>query len=189
MPAPARFDADDAMIVLSDLQPQIVARGTRTNPENDLRKAVSILVGAAGVLGLPIFSSVVPWGAGSVAETIDELKGLPPIARSTVGVFEDEDSRRAIAEHGRSVMAIGGVSSEVAVLHATLGALRAGYAVHVLTDACGGFTGRTEDAAFQQMEAAGATMSSVPSFLTSVMPSITDPRAQAVFAGLSRFWS
>ena len=189
MQAPARFDADDAMIVLSDLQPQIVARGTRTSSEHGLLKAVSILVEAAGVLGLPVFSSVVPWGAGGAAETIDELKDLPSMARPTVGVFEDGDSRRVIAGHGRSVMAIGGVSSEVAVLHATLGALRAGHAVHVLTDACGGFTDRTEAAAFRQMEAAGATMSGVASFLTSVMPSITDPRAQAVFAALSRFWS
>ena len=92
MQTPARFDADDAIIVLSDLQPQIVARGSRTNPENDLRKAVSILVEAADVLGVPMFSSVVLWGAGGVAETIDELKGLPSMARSTVGVFEDEDS-------------------------------------------------------------------------------------------------
>lgn len=189
MQAPARLNADDTIIVLSDLQPQIVARGTRTSSEDDLRKAVSILVEAAGALGLPVFSSVVPWAAGGAPETIDELSGVPSLARSTVGVFDDENSRRAIAEHGRSVIAIGGVSSEVAVLHATLGALRAGHTVHVLTDACGGFTERTENAAFRQMEAAGATMSSVASFLAGVMPSITDPRAQAIFAGLSRFWS
>lgn len=189
MQAPARFDAADAMVVLSDLQPQIVARGTRTTSEYGLLRAVSILVEAAGVLAMPVFSSVVPWGAGGASETIGELKGVPSLARSTVGVFECENSRRAIEGHGRSVVAIGGVSSEVAVLHASLGALRAGHTVHVLTDVCGGFTERTENAAFRQMEAAGATMSSVASFLTSVMPSITDTRAGAVFAGLSRFWS
>lgn len=183
------MDTTDAMIVLSDMQPAIVGRGCRTMSESALRKAVSILRAAANVLEVPLFNSVIPLGPDGVGtETIDELAGEPSMARSTVGIFEDDGSRDALAGYGRSVIAIGGVSTEVAVLHSVLGALRTGHEVHVLTDACGGFDVRTETAAFRQMEAAGATMSSVPSFLTGMMGSLIEPRGQAILAALSRFW-
>lgn len=190
MQTPLRLATTNAMVVLSDMQPPIVARGSRTTPERDLRKAVSILSESAGILGIPLFGSVIPLGAGeSGTEAIDELAGQRCMVRQTVGVFDDDATRDAIASHDRPIIAIGGVSTEVAALHAVLGALRIGHAVHVLTDACGGFDARTEAAAFRQMEEAGATMSSVPSFLTAMIGSLADADGQAVLASLSRFWS
>lgn len=163
--------------------------GNRTNPEATLRQAVSILVEATQVLGIPILRSVISLQRGVVPETIKELRGEPPIVRSMVGVFDHEGSRQVFEAHGRSVIAIGGISSQIAVLHAVLGARRSGHAVHVLVDACGGLGKRTERAAFNQMEAAGATMSSVASFLTGMTPSLKDSRTQAVFGSLSPLWT
>lgn len=84
--------------------------------------------------------------------TIEGLRGEPPVVRSTVGVFDHAESRRVIDAHGRPVVAIGGISSKIAVPHAVLGARRSGHAVHVLVDAYGGFSGRSK-AAFRQTEA------------------------------------
>ena len=39
------------------------------------------------------------------------------------------------------------------------------------------------------MMAAGAVLSSVPSFLTGMIGSLADAEGQAVLAGLSRLWS
>ena len=186
--AQGQWTPGDAVVVLVELQPEIMV-GSRTNPETELRQAVSMLVEGTGALGIPIVRSVISLAPGVAPATIEELRGEPPVVRSTVGVFDHAGSRQAINAHGRPVIAIGGISSEIAVLHAVLGARRSGYAVHVLVDACGGFSERTEQAAFRQMEAAGATLSSVASFLTSLTPSLDDPRARAVFGSLSRLWT
>ena len=120
---------------------------------------------------------------------IEELDGKPPVVRSTVGVLDHAESRKLLVAHNRRVVAIGGVSSEVAVLQSVLGARRLGYSVHVLVDVCGSLSERTEQAAFRQMEQAGATLSSVPSFLTGLTPDLDDPRFQAVLGLLSRLWA
>lgn len=185
---PRSLVAEDLVIVLADLQPQIVER-SRSNPQPSLRRASGILVEGASAFGIPILRSVIRLGPGTVPEAIEELAGEPPVIRSTVGVLDHEESRDALAAHDRSTIAIGGVSSEVAVLHSVLGARRLGYAVHVLVDVCGSPDARTEQAAFRQMEAAGATLSSVPSLLTSLAPDLHSPDFGVVIGLLSRLWA
>ena len=178
----------DVVVVLTDLQPQIVSR-SRTNPDACLRRAARILVDGAGILGIPVLRSVIRLEPGVAPEAIEELDGEPALVRSTVGVLDHGASREAVLAHGRAAIAIGGVSSEVAVLHAVLGARRLGRAVHALVDVCGSRNERTEQAAFRHMEAAGATLSSVPSLLAGLTPDLDDPRAHAVLGLLSRPWA
>lgn len=180
--------ASDLIIVLTDLQPEIVRR-SRTNSETSLRRASGILRDAAGALGIPVLQSVIRLGPGTTSEVISELDGGEPLIRSTVGVFDHDESRNAIRAHGRTVVAVGGVSSEVAVLHAVLGARRLGYPVHVLVDVCGSLDERTEAAAFKRMEAAGATLSSIPSLITELTPDLDSPGFGAMLGLLSRLWS
>jgi Isochorismatase family len=80
---------------------------------------------------------------------------------------------------------IGGVSSEIAILHSVLGARRRGYELFVLTDCCAGLGQRTEASAFHQMQAAGATLSNLSSFFTGFVPHIDHPAGE-VSSRLSR---
>lgn len=182
------LDPDDLVIMLADLQPQIVRR-SRTSPEANLRRAASVLLEAAGVFGIPVWRSVIRLGPGALPEVIEELQDAPAVIRTTVGVFDHEESRTALLGHSRSVFAIGGVSSEVAVLHAVLGARRLGHGVHVLVDVCGGLDDRAERAAFGRMEAAGATLSSVASLLTELAPDMDSDEFPVVLGLLSRLWA
>lgn len=180
--------AEDVVIVLLDLQPQIVAR-SRTNPEPRLRLASAVLAQAADALSIPILRSLIRLDPEVVPTTIEELQSHPALIRSTVGVLDDGESRTALVDHGRNTIIIGGVSTEVSVLHSALGARRSGYSVHVLVDLCGGHDGRAEQAAFRQMEAAGVTLSSVASFLTGLAPDLKSPEFRAVLSLLSRLWA
>ncbi len=183
-----RLVADETVIVLADLQPEIVQR-SRTNPERTLRRAAGALVEGAAIFGIPLVRSIIRLDPTTVPVTIEELVGEHPIIRSTVGLFDHEESRTAILAHKKSTVAIGGVSSEVAVLHAVLGARHLGLSVHVLVDTCGSPNERTEQAAFRQMEAAGATMSSVASLLTAIAPDLEHPDFRTVLGLLSILWS
>jgi nicotinamidase-related amidase len=177
----------DAVIVFCEMQPSIVAF-SRTYPETQLRRAAALLSATAETLAIPVFTAVVPLGADLQPELIAELAGHRPRARSAVGIFDDEDLRREIAATGRKLVALAGVSSEIAILHAALGARREGYDVHVLVDGCGGLSERTERSAFGQIEAAGAMLSNISSFLTGLVPDMGSPEGQAVMGGLADLW-
>ena len=185
---PAALRPQDVVVVLVELQDEVVA-SSQSTPASSLRKAVTVLAEGARALALPVYASVVPLSPDKPPALIAELAGQEALVRTTVSALDHEPIRDGIARSGRKVVAVGGVSAEIGVLHTTLGALAAGYQVHVLVDAVGGLSARSEQAAFLQLEKAGATLSSVASFLTSMTPTMTDPDGQAVFAALARFWS
>ncbi|MBV8897724.1 MAG: cysteine hydrolase [Acidobacteriaceae bacterium] len=179
----------DAALLFADLQPVIVDAGSRTMPPQDLTAAVSTAVSIADKLNLPVIASAVRLTPKWRLDMIDPLRSYPAVIRETTGMLDDKTAIETLRQTGRKTLAVGGVSSEIAVLHSVLGALREGYDVHILADCCGGFSPRTEDAAFRQMEAAGATFSSVSSFFTGLTSRMDQPAAQVVFSFLGRHWS
>ena len=81
-------------------------------------------------------------------------------------MFAHPETWDTILHSPRRILAIAGVASEVVVLHASLAARELGFDVHVLVDACGGFSARTEDTALREIEKAGGITSAVASFTT-----------------------
>lgn len=154
----------EAGIVFIEMQPEIV-RTTETISVEALSKATAALTGAAKILGIPIFASGVQFGPDKAPSFGPELKGHPMLLRKSPGVLDEPDIAEKIKAAGCKVLAIAGMSSEMAVLHTVHSALRQGYDVHVIVDACVGLSARIEQAAFQQVQAAGAKLSSVSSFL------------------------
>ena len=131
---------------------------------------------SAEILGIPAFASVVALGSPD-PKPISELDALPVFPRQRAATFEEPAIRAAVAATGRKTLALAGIVTEIAVLHGTLSAIREGYTVHVLLDCCGGLSDRTEHAALRQMEQAGAILSSVPSFYTTIAGDFTKPEA------------
>lgn len=179
--------ANDTLIMLVDLQPEIVAAANKTTAQTSIRQATSVLLEGAKILEIPVFLSAVPLQPDVQPTLISELENYPVIIRSTAGVFDDPVSQHSIGNYDRRVIILGGVATELTVLQSALGARRLGYTVYLLTDLCGGLSDRTEQATFRQLESAGVVLSSVAAFLSSLMPPPTDPKANALFAALSRF--
>lgn len=182
-----KLNTNDVIIVLADLQPEILVAANKTNPENNLRRAASILNEGAKVLNIPIFLSAVSLQPDTDPNLIEELNIHPFVVRSTAGVFDHEESKQLISNYKRKTIVLGGVATELAVLQAALGARRLGYTVYLLTDLCGGLSDRTEQAVFRQLEAVGVIPSSVAALLSSLMPASNDPKAKLLFTALSRF--
>ncbi len=163
----------DAALLMIDIQPVIIDN-SHTYPGRKVKLAAGVAVKVASLLGMPAFVSLVPTGA-KAPEPVDELAELPRFPRHFAGSFNQSELREAIGATGRKVLAIGGIVSEIAVLQGGLTAIREGYTVHVLVDCCGGLTERTEQAAFRQLEAAGAVLSSVCSFFTTISGDFSTP--------------
>lgn len=166
------FDPNTIQVLFADLQPQIVAR-SKTNTPDALSRSAAVLAQVARLLHLPMHLSVVPEG-GHRPELIPELAretdGIAQYLRRSASPFLDEATRAAIAATGRHHLVIAGFATEAVVLHGVRDAITAGYKPHVPVDACGGMSSRTEDAAFREIEAAGAITTSVVSLVTALAP-------------------
>ena len=87
-----------------------------------------------------------------------------PRPRTFTTAFADTQLVADLAATGRKVLLLAGVASEIVVVRTALDALEAGYEVHIAIDACGGFSERTEAAAWNRATTRGAVMTSVVTF-------------------------
>lgn len=171
-----------AQLLLCDLQPGIVSRSKTTQP-NTIRKAAGVLLQMAKLFSLPTVLSTVP-EQQKQPELITELRNsgfAPEKMRMSASPFLDSATVEAVCGSDRKVLIIAGVLTEVVTLHAVLDACARGYQVLVPVDACGGSSERTENAAFRQMEGAGAVTTSVLSIATKLAPDFSTPQGQQIF--------
>ncbi len=173
---PPTLTASEVALLLIDIQPGVLDN-SRTSPPKKVKLAAETAAKMASVLEIPAFASVIPTGLRS-PKPVSELSKLTRLPRHFAGAFNQPEIRQAVGATGRKVLAIGGIISEIAVLHGALTAIREGYTVHILVDCCGGLTERTEQAAFSQLLAAGATLSSVPSFFTTLTNDLASKEAK-----------
>ncbi len=174
---------ETAQVLLCDLQTQIVVRSKTTDPES-LRKSAGVLLQLAKLFALPTTLSVVP-EQEKAPELIPELRNAEfawERLRASASPFLDAATVQSLADSGRKVLIIGGFATEVVVLHAVLDARKRGYQVLVPVDACGGMSERTEEAAFRQIEFAGAITTSVVSIATELAPDFTTDQGKQMFA-------
>lgn len=182
----AAIDPATVQVLFADLQEAIVAGSATATPE-EIGRSSSVLAKVATILDLPMLFSVVPEGSNPPS-MIPELRPYATqsntILRTLAGPFMDEPTTKALAENGRKTLLITGYAAEVVVLQATLDAIAAGYTVHYVVDAIGALSSRTEDAAFREMERAGAIPASVLSLVTRMTPNFFEAPGSETFGAL-----
>ena len=104
--------------------------------------------------------------------------------RTTTDSFDNAAIRAAIEATGRKTILIAGVATEVAVQRPSLTAVRHGFTVHVVLDACGGVSERSERASLERLVQAGVVLTSVPSLAGELAADFTQPRAQEALSVL-----
>ncbi|SDA35716.1 hydrolase [Sphingomonas sp. NFR15] len=88
------------------------------------------------------------------------LPEVTPIERRNMNLWEDEAAKAAVVATGRRTLVVAGLLTEACVSFPVLSALAEGYAVRVVTDACGGLTPASHEAALQRLTQAGAVPTS-----------------------------
>src|SRR5436190_1774143 len=169
------LNSSDVQVLLVDLQDRAFRRRL-TSPEPAIRASARALARFSKIYKFPVVQTLVPGGEEgqprSIGEIADEV-GADAFVRSSPHSLAYLPLRDALNRNGRRALGVGGLVSEIGLLNAVLGALDAGYQVHVLVDLAGGLTERTEQAAFRQMERAGAVLSSVPTFAYAMIDDFT----------------
>jgi nicotinamidase-related amidase len=179
--------ASDAVILFADLQ-EGISDLPLTVPYANLQRSVRALAQLAKIFGIPVIVSTVPGqdgGAAKVMPVIGEVLGsLKDYQRTTPASFANEAIASAVAATGRKTVLVSGVATEVAVQFACLSAVELGYNVQIVTDACGGVSARTEEAAFRRLTAAGVTSTSVPALAGELAGDFSQPKGQAAIGVL-----
>ena len=163
-----------------DHQPEIVG-SCKTNSIEKLTAATVGLAKLAKMFQIPVTVSCVPMGAGQpklIPELEAALSDAPRFPRTMASVFDDKATAAHIAGLGRHDLVVCGVVSEVAVLLAAFMGVSLGHEVHVPVDACGGYSQRTEDAAFRRIESFGAATAATATLGAVLQPDLGSAQGQ-----------
>jgi nicotinamidase-related amidase len=155
----ALLERERTALVVIDLQqklwPAIDGR------EGVLRNAL-LLLRLAEVLELPVVLTT--QYAKGLGATLDEVLAAAPAAapldKVSFGCFGDPAILDRLRGLGRPQLLVAGIESHICVAQTVLGALEAGYAVHVASDAVGSRTVANRQVGLERMQRAGALISS-----------------------------
>jgi nicotinamidase-related amidase len=149
----------NAALVLIDYQPSQFATVRSMAPDLLLKNVVST-VNTARAFELPIVHSTVNVASGQQQATVHELAELledsPPLDRTTVNSWEDDEFVRAVRATGRRKLIFCALWTEVCMAFAALDALREGYEVYPVVDAIGGTSLDAHRAGIDRVVQAGA---------------------------------
>ncbi|MBZ0254206.1 MAG: hydrolase [Candidatus Methylomirabilis sp.] len=173
-PNPARLRAEDAVLVVVDLQERLMAAMPEDRRASVTRNA-GILLAAARALGVPVLATEqYPKGLGpTIPEIAGALGDARPIDKLDFSACGEPRFREALSATGRKQAIVVGVEAHVCVFQTVVDLVDAGLAVHVPADAvasrteesrrvaealireAGGVVTTTEAAAFQLVGRAG----------------------------------
>lgn len=150
---------ENAALIIIDFQPVQVGSIVTMN-KRLLVKNVTALARTARLYGLPIVLSTVNVATGRNMPTIhqitDVLPDVPPIDRTAINAWEDDDFVAAVKATGRSKLVMVALWTEVCLVFPALDALRAGYEVYAVVDAVAGTSEAAHQAGLDRLIQAGA---------------------------------
>jgi nicotinamidase-related amidase len=179
---PSRIDPSDTVLLFVDLQTGIFEL-SRTVPIDRLARGVSGLAKLAKIFGMPAIVSGVSALDGAAPSMIPQLAdgigAYTVLQRTTADSLRNEAIAATLKATGRQTLLISGVSTEVAVQLPALTAMDMGHRVFVVSDACGGMSERTEQAAIHRILKAGGSTVSVMGVAGELAGDFRSAEAQA----------
>jgi nicotinamidase-related amidase len=157
----------DCTLILVDEQAGL-AFAAGSSDRQTLRNNAVALARTALVFDVPVIASTSAskvYSGPLMPSLRAALPDVTPIERHNMNLWEDEAAKAAVVATGRQTLVVAGLLTEACVSFPVLSALREGYKVHVVADACGGLTSASHEAALRRMEQAKAVMTSWLQFL------------------------
>lgn len=175
------LDRASVALVVLDLQAKLVP--AMCEPEHVTRNA-QILLRLAEVLKLPvILTAQYTKGLGNILpEITHRAPRTPPFEKTSFGCFGEPaflEHLRSRAPAARSLL-VAGVESHICVTQTVLGALEAGYLVHVAADAVSSRTRENWQIGLNRMERAGGVISSTEMIVYELLGRSGTPEFKAM---------
>jgi nicotinamidase-related amidase len=155
---PTLLDPKNCVVLMIDYQPQM-AFGVKSMDGQTLVNNATALARSAKAFNVPVVLTSVAektFSGPTFKQIRDIYPAQPIIDRTTMNCWEDARVVAAVKKTGRKKIVMGGLWTEVCIAHPALDALREGYEVYIVADACGGTTVSAHDLAIQRCVQAGA---------------------------------
>jgi nicotinamidase-related amidase len=156
----SRLERERTVVLVVDLQEKLAP--AIAERDRVVRNSL-LLLRLARVLGLPVvLTTQYAHGLGpTLPEVLAEAPGVVPLDKTSFGCFADDAFlSRLRSLEGRDQLLVAGIETHICVAQTVLGALEAGYQVHVAGDAVGSRTEANREVGLARMERAGALLSS-----------------------------
>jgi nicotinamidase-related amidase len=168
------MNRSSVQLLLIDVQPEVIGL-SRTNSREAIVKAIQGMARVAKMFDLPATASLIRMGKDD-SRLLPELEksfgDIAVLSRTVINPFDDPATKSRIEALGRHDVVVCGVVSELAVLLAVFSAVALGHEVHVPVDACGGYSQRTEEAAFRRIESFGAATAASVTLASVLQPDL-----------------
>ncbi len=159
---------DEAVLVLVDVQDRLHAQMPR-------REALTLrlvqLAEAAGLLRVPVV--VTEHAAKAFGPTIEPLRtalrGVVPLQKMVFSCFGSDEFCAALAGLGRKQVVLAGYETHVCVCQTALGAIEAGYRVHLVRDASASRHDSDAAVGVEKMAGAGVVPASVETVIFELL--------------------
>ena len=173
------MNKDNAAIVLIDHQDGTV-RWIYSQPKTQVVANVRLLARLGSELNIPLL--VTSTMEEQVGPNIEDLKETAPKAYDarikrggTLNTFLDPSFRQAVKGLGRKTLIIAGLTTDICLFHSVVGALKEGYDVQVVADACGSMTPMTDANTFDRLRGLGVTVTGGNQVLSELFPDFGTP--------------
>jgi nicotinamidase-related amidase len=181
LPHARLLDRASVALVVLDLQAKLVP--AVFEPQRVIRNS-QLLLRLAQLLEIPtVLTCQYPKGLGNILPEITQLApGIEPIEKTSFGCFGEPDFLRRLkqrAPQATSLLVVG-VESHICVMQTVLGALEAGYLVHVAADATSSRTEENWQIGLNRMERAGAVISSTEMIVYELLAKRNTPEFKAL---------
>lgn len=169
IPAMSKLDRAMATVVFIDIQERLAAA---MPARAQVLSRANLIVRAAGIVGAPVrVTRQYPKGLGdtepALVATIGEQQGGDPADWTTDKVtfdcFEDPAFVTAVCASPRRQLVLAGMETHICVAQTALSALREGFDVHVVADACCSRDDSCHEYALRRLIAAGAVITTAES--------------------------
>jgi nicotinamidase-related amidase len=181
------LDARTAALVVIDFQAKLVP--AIFEADRVIRNA-QLLLRLAEILKLPTL--VTTQNAAGLGQTVAEINlfahGAEPIDKTSFGCFGSDEFLRALKLRApeANTLLVAGIESHICVAQTVLGALDAGYLVHVAADAVSSRTPENWRVGLNRMERAGAVVSSAEMMVYELLAKSGTPEFKAILPFLKQ---
>ena len=180
---PETFTPQNSAILLVDHQ-KLTIDWVKSMPKESVVANARVLARLGADMGIPMLITTT-METTVVGNTIKDIQDLAPkqyaarIKRGGVlNCFLDTAFSTAVKKLGRKNLIIAGLTTDICLMHTVEGALRAGYKVQVVADACGSMTALADQVTFDRLRGLGVTVTDGNQILTELYPDFGTPEGQ-----------
>ena len=182
MPSPDRFTTQDAAVMLVDHQTGTLG-WVKSLPQETVVTACRVLARLAVGYDMPLVLTTTM--EAQVGPTIPDIAELAPDAFASryarggeLDCWDDAKLRDGVGALGRRKLVMAGLTTDICLFWAARSALRLGYEVLVVADACGTTAELGDTLTYDRLRAEGAQIAGINQVVTELVNNFGVPEGQ-----------